>query len=136
MAFVHGKSTNITIAAKNISPFTKTSSFEKTGDMHETTGYQPTGDAKTKAGGLIDGKFTCSGTYDNTVSIGPRNALLALVGTTVACVRNVEGVGSGKPNDAFSGVLTKYVETNPVDDMVTWSAEVEISGPVVTTTLP
>jgi hypothetical protein len=33
-------------------------------------------------------------------------------------------------------VLTKYVETNPVDDMVTWSADFEISGPVVTTALP
>jgi hypothetical protein len=134
MAFVHGKTTKITIAAKDISPYTKTSSFEKSADMHDTTGYGATD--HTKAGGLGDGKFTCSGTYDNTASVGPRNALLALVGTTVACVRNPEGVGTGKPNDAFSGVLTKYVETNPVDDMVTWSAEVEISGAVVTTTLP
>lgn len=136
MSFVHGKSTKITIAAKDISPFTKTSSFEKTGDFHDVTGYSPPGDAKTKAGGLNDGKFTCAGTYDNTAGVGPRNALLALVGTSVACVRNPEGVGTGKPNDAFSGVLTKYVETNPVDDMVTWSAEVEISGPVITTSLP
>jgi hypothetical protein len=136
MAFVHGKNTKITIATKDISPYTKTSSFEKTGDSHDTTGYSPTGDAKTKAGGLIDGKFTCGGTYDNTASTGPRNALLALVGTTVACVRNPEGTGTGKPNDAFNGVLIKYVETNPVDDMISWSAEVDISGPVTTTSLP
>jgi hypothetical protein len=134
MGFVHGKTTKITIATKDISPYTKTSSFEKSADVHDTTGYGATD--HTKAGGLGDGKFTCSGTYDNTVSVGPRNALLALVGTTVACVRNVEGTGTGKPNDAFSGVLTKYVETNPVDDMVTWSAEIEISGAVVTTALP
>jgi hypothetical protein len=134
MAFVHGKTTKITIATKDISAYTKTSSFEKSADVHDTTGYGATD--HTKAGGLGDGKFTCGGTYDNTASTGPRNALLALVGTTVACIRNPEGTGTGKPNDAFSGVLTKYVETNPVDDMISWSAEIEISGPVTTTALP
>jgi hypothetical protein len=134
MAFAHGRTTKITVATKDISPYTKTSSFEDSADVHDTTGYGAT--AKTKAGGLLDGKFTCSGTYDNTVSVGPRNALLSLVGTTVAVVRNPEGTGTGKPNDAFSAVLSKYTETNPVDDMVTWSAEFEISGAVLTTALP
>ena len=134
MAFVHGKTTKITVATKDISPYTKTSSFEVDGDVHDTTGYGAT--AHTKSGGLLDGKFTCGGTYDNTASTGPRNALLPLVGTQVAVVRNPEGTGTGKPNDAFSAVLTKYVETNPVDDMVSWSAEMEISGVVTTTALP
>lgn len=134
MAFVHGRTTKITVAAKDISPYTKTSTFEKSGDVHDTTGYGATD--HTKAGGLGDGKFTAGGTYDNTASTGPRNALLPLVGTTVACVRNPEGATTGKPNDSFSGVLTKYTETNPVDDMITWALEIEISGPVTTTTLP
>lgn len=134
MAFVHGRTTKLVIATKDVSPFTKTSSFEKSADVHDTTGYGATD--HTKAGGLGDGKFTCGGTYDNTASVGPRNALLALVGTTVATVRNPEGLGTGKPNDAFSGVLTKYTETNPVDDMITWAAEIEISGAVTTTALP
>lgn len=105
-------------------------------DFHDTTGYTPTVPNRRKAGGLLDGKFTMSGIYDNTVSVGPRNALLSLVGTTVAVIRNLEGVGTGKPNDAFNAVLTKYVETNPVDDMVTWSADMEIDGAVTTTALP
>lgn len=134
MAFVHGRTTKLTVATKDISPYTKTSSFEKSADVHDTTGYGATD--HTKAGGLGDGKFTCGGTYDNTVSTGPRNALLSLVGTTVAVVRNPEGIGTGKPNDAFSAVLSKYTETNPVDDMVTWAAEMEISGAVTTTALP
>lgn len=134
MAFVHGRLTKLVVATKDISPYTKTSSFEKSADVHDTTGYGATD--HTKAGGLGDGKFTAGGTYDNTVSTGPRNAMLALVGTTVAVVRNPEGIGTGKPNDAFSAVLTKYTETNPVDDMITWAAEMEISGPVVTTALP
>lgn len=136
MAFIHGQFTKVTIATKDISPYVKTSTFTEEADFHDTTGYNPTGGRKTKNGGLLDGKFVMSGTYDNTVSVGPRNALRSLLGTTVACVRNVEGTGTGKPNDAFSGVLTKYEETNPVDDMVTWSAEIEMSGAVTTTALP
>jgi hypothetical protein len=134
MAFVHGRLTKLLIATKDISPYTKTSSFEKSSDVHDTTGYGATD--HTKSPGLGDGKFTAGGTYDNTVSVGPRNAMLALVATTVAVVRNPEGTGTGKPNDAFSMVLTKYTETNPVDDMVTWAIEGEISGAVVTTALP
>ena len=134
MAFVHGRLTGITVATKDISPYCKTSSYEGSADVHETTGYGKT--AKTKEGGLLDGKFTCGGTYDNTALTGPRNALKPLLGTTVAVVRKPEGTGTGKPLDTFSGVLTKYVETNPVDDMVTWSAEFEISDVVVTTTQP
>jgi hypothetical protein len=134
VAFSHGRLTKITVATKDISPYTKTSTFEDSADVHDTTGYGAT--AHTKAGGLLDGKFTAGGTYDNTVSVGPRNALMSLVGTSVAVVRNVEGTGTGKPNDAFTAVLTKYTETNPVDDMVTWSAEFEISGAVTTTALP
>ena len=134
MAFVHGRDTSITVATKDISPYCKTSSLELSADVHETTGYGK--QAKTKSGGLLDGKFTMGGTYDNTASTGPRNALKPLVGTTVAVVRKPEGTGTGKPQDAFSGVLSKYVETNPVDDMVTWSAEIEVSDVITTTTLP
>ncbi len=132
MAFVHGKDTVITVATKDISAYCKTSSYEGSADVHETTGYGK--QAKTKQGGLLDGKFSCGGTYDNTASTGPRAALKPLLGTTVAVIRKPEGTGTGKPQDAFSAVLSKYVETNPVDDMVTWSAEFEISDVVTTTT--
>ena len=131
MASVHGKDTVITVATKDISPYCKTSSYEGSADVHDNTGYGK--QAHTKAGGLLDGKFTCGGTYDNTVSTGPRNALKSLLGTTVAVVRKPEGTGTGKPSDAFSAVLSKYVETNPVDDLVSWSAEFEISDVVTTT---
>lgn len=134
MATSHGRLTKITIATKDVSPFCKTSTYEMGADVHDTTGYSATN--KRKAGGLKDGKFTCGGTYDNTVLVGPRIVLHGNEGTTMAIVRNVEGIGAGKPNDAFSAVLAKYTESNPVDDMVTWSADFEIDGPVVTTALP
>lgn len=134
MATSHGKKTVITIATKDISPYTKNSELNKTAATHNTTGYGV--DDELYAGGLRNNKFTCSGVYDNTVSTGPRNVLNAAVGTILAIVRKVEGTGTGLPQDAFSAVLEKYVESNPHDDMVTWSADFQISGPVTTTAQP
>lgn len=136
MATAHGKNTKVTVATKDISPYCKTSNYERTASTHNTTGYAPTGDAETYAGGLKGGKFTAGGTYDNTVSVGPRNALHGQEGVTQAIVRMVEGSGTGKPSDAFSAVLEKYAESNPHDDMVSWSAEWQITGPVTTTAQP
>ena len=84
-------------------------------------------------GGLTDSKFTMSGTYDSTAVTGPRAALNPLLATTVAVIRQPEGAGTGKPQDSFSAVLTGYVETNPVADMVKWSAEFQVSGAVNST---
>jgi len=134
VSIAHGRLTKITVATKDISPYCKTSSYEMGADVHDSTGYGATN--KGKAGGLKEGKFTCGGTYDNTALVGPRIVLHSLVGTTVAVVRNVEGIGTGKPNDAFNAVLEKYVETNPVDDLVSWSADFQIDGVVTTTALP
>jgi hypothetical protein len=134
MTYVHGKDTVITVATKDISPFCKTSSYEGSAAVHTTTGYGKT--AVTKNGGLLDGKFSAGGTYDNTASTGPRNALKPLLGTTVTVVRKPEGTGTGRPQDTFSAVVSKYVETNPVDDMVTWSAEFEISDVIATIAQP
>lgn len=134
MAASHGKLTKITVATKDISPFTDNSSYAKNAPAHETTGYGV--NEETYVGGVQANTFSCSGKYDNTVSTGPRNALHTAVGTSVAVVRNVEGTGTGKPNDAFTWVITKYEESSPYNDVVKWSAEGNISGPITTTALP
>jgi hypothetical protein len=136
MATAHGKLTVLTIATKDISPYTKNSNIERTAKTHDVTGYAPSGDAEIYAGGLKTGKFTCSGVYDNTALVGPRLVLNGIEGTTVAIVRKVEGTGTGKPNDAFNAILEKYAESNPHDDMVTWSADFQITGPIVSTVQP
>lgn len=128
MAFVHGKDTFVSVATKNLSAYTDSSELERSGDSHDVTTYGNV--AHRKGGGLLDGKFTMSGTYDNTAVNGPRAALEPLVGTVTAIIRQADGVGVGKAQDSFNGLLTKYVETNPVADMVKWSAEFEIDGDV------
>jgi len=128
MAFVHGKNTFVSVGGTDLSDFTDSSELNRTADSHDTTTYG--NDSHRKSGGLLDGKFTMSGTYDNTASTGPRAVLEPKLGTTTAVVRQPEGTGAGKPQDSFNAVLVSYVETSPTADMVKWSAEFEIDGDV------
>ena len=129
MAKVHGKNTVITVDGDDLSQYTNNSAFERTADSHDVTGYGA--DSKSYNAGLLDGKFTMGGTYDNTADSGPAAVLRPLIGgDAVTVVRRPDGTGSGKAQDSFSAILIKYSESNPVADMVTWEAEWQISGDV------
>jgi hypothetical protein len=134
MTTSHGKLTVVLVATRDVSPYTKTSSIERSASVHNTTGYGV--DDVLNAGGLREGKFTMGGVYDNTVLVGPSIVMDPLVGQAAPIVRRVEGTGSGKPQQTFTAILEKFVESSPHDDMVTWSADWTISGPVTKTTQP
>lgn len=131
MGWQHGKHTVITVDTKDISAFCSTSELTRGADSHDVTGYGK--DDHVFEGGLRKGSFSCEGTYDNTAVTGPRAVLDPLIGTVVACTREPEGTGTGKPHQAFSAMLEEYVETNPVADMVKWSAKFTVSDAVTTT---
>ena len=131
MAFVHGKNTVVKVATKDLSGYTDTSELPRTADSHDVTTYGNV--AHRKAGGLLDGTFTMSGTYDSAAVNGPRAVLEPLLGTVAAIIRQTEGAGTTKPQDSFSALLTGYTETNAVADMVKWSAAFEIDGDVDST---
>lgn len=130
MAFVHGRDTFISIAATDLSAFTNTSEFTRTADSHDVTTYGK--DDHVFSGGLGNGTFTCGGVYDNGAS-GPRDTLEPLIGTVVALIRRPEGTGSGLPQDTVNILITSYVETSPVADMVAWSLEGQCSDAVAST---
>lgn len=131
MAFQHGKSTFISLAGDNLSAFTTTSQLERSADSHDVTTYGK--DDHVFAGGLGNGTATISGIYDNTAVTGPRAVIMPLVGTVVELIRQPEGTGSGKPQDVVDVLVLKYVETNPVADMVTWSCDLQLSDAIDTT---
>jgi hypothetical protein len=131
MAFQHGKDTVLKVATIDISQYTDTSELEVGADDHDVTTYGK--DDHVYQGGLGNHAFKCSGTYDTTAVTGPRALLKPLVGTTAAIVRQPEGAGAGKPQDAFNLVITKYVESNPVADMVKWSLEGKVSDAIDST---
>lgn len=130
MAKVHGKNGSIELDEVDISPYTNTIDWDTSADTHDTTTFGQTG--HTYAGGLTDGKVSLKGIYDNTASTGPRDSVAALLGQTVEFVYRPEGVGAGKPESTCNVVVNSYKESVPVADMITWEAELTISGAVTT----
>lgn len=125
--FVHGRNTYISIASFDMSSYTSKSEFKRGADSHDTTAYGATW--KGNDPGLKEASFSCEGTYDSTTN-GPHDKLEPLVGTKVALIRRVEGTGTGKPETSCQIVVTGYVESSPVNDMVKWSFEGVIDGAV------
>jgi len=129
MAFQHGRHTVITLDGSDLSAFTNTSELGRTADSHDVTTYGQ--NSHVFEGGLGNGTASLSGIYDNGVT-GPRGVIEPLVGTVVELVRQPEGAGSGLPQDTVQVLVTGYTETNPVADMVAWSAELQLSGDIDT----
>jgi len=130
----HGRLAVLKVATLDISLSCKTSALEESADVHDTSGYGVAN--RTKAGGLIDGKFTASGTYDIGTVTGTPLALEGQRGNTLALILQATGAGTGKQQDVFSAVLAKFTKSVPVDEMVSWAAEFEITGPIVRTVQP
>lgn len=132
MSKTHGKDTVIKVGSDSVKG--TTSQIERNADEHDVTEYGD--DDGVYNGGIRRGTFTISGFYDTTTGTGPRAILNPAVGTILTIQRQPEGTGSGKAQDEFEALLTKYTETNPAADMVTWSADFRISGPVDSTAQP
>jgi hypothetical protein len=62
--------------------------------------------------------------------------LRPLVGTVVELVHQPEGAGAGKPQDVVDVLVTKYTQTHPVADMVTWAVDLQFSDDVNSTAQP
>lgn len=129
--FVHGRRTVITLNGADLSIYCTTSQLEVNSDKHDVTTYGK--DQHVYNGGLGDGASTMSGIYDSTASVGPRAVIKPLIGTVVQLIRRPEGTGTGKPQDKVNVLVEKYVETNPVADMVTWSCDMQPSDSFDTT---
>ena len=132
MTFVHGSDTFFSLGGKDISQYVTTSQLEQNADSHDVTTYGKK--AHVFKGGLKNGSASASGIYDNTLVSGPRAAIKPLVGSVVELIRRPEGTGTGKPQDTVNVLVLKYVETNPVADMVTWSVDMQLSDELVPST--
>lgn len=133
MAFVHGKGTAVTIDSDNLSAFANSVTFTRTADSHDVTTFGKT--AKVYQSGLKDGTANIEGIYDSTASTGPGAVLRPLVGgAAVELVYEPEGSGLGKPVATVDVIVTSYEETAPVADMITWTAELQLSDTIADTT--
>lgn len=131
MTFVHGRHTKVTINAIDLSTFTKTTSWEGSVATHNTTTYGPTREDESFAAGLGTGKITISGVYDDGVA-GPDAILEPLMNAKAAIefVLMVKGAGTGLPQKSCDVIVTSFNASDPVDDMVQWTSELQRTGPV------
>lgn len=132
MGFVHGKGTVVSVDSNDMSVFSTSCEYELKAEAHEVTAFGS--DNKVFAGGLKESSFKLEGTYDDTADVGPRATLEPATGTVVEIIYKPEGAGVGKPTRTFDGLLTTYTETDPVGDMIKFSAQFQGSGAVAVTT--
>lgn len=132
MAFIHGKNTVVTVDSDDLSAFSEASSFTSTTETAEVSSYGTM--AKQFIGGLTDGTFTLSGSYDDGAT-GPRGTLqpLQIAGAAITVIRQPEGAGAPMPQDSFSAIITSYVESAPVGDKIGWTCDFQITGAIDST---
>lgn len=138
MAFRHGSKASITINSVDLSAYSDNLSLDITPETADTTGFGSTW--RTHLPGLIGATLSVSGSYDPTATSGPAAAINDAITAQasagyVAVVDKPGGSGTGQRNNAFNAIVSGYNETSTVDDKVTWSAELTVTGAVTMTTL-
>jgi hypothetical protein len=94
----------------------------------ETTTFGVTGGAKTYITGLNDATLSVSGRFDATVDAH----LAGILGqdATVSFEYGPAGSTVGYIKFTGEGIMTKYDLSSPVGDVVSFSADFQITGPV------
>lgn len=135
MAFRHGKNAQIYIGTNEISAYCDQLDQSTDVDMAETSTFGV--GWKTFLAGLIGSTLNIAGKYDGTASTGPAAIINACItgGTAWSMKYFPGGSATGQRSDAFSGLVTNYSESSPVGDVVTFSASIQVTGTVTSTTL-
>ena len=131
--FAHGKSTDFAIddtggSSRNISDTLTDVSFPQTIDTTETTAFGSSN--KSYIVGLKDTTISVSGIWDATVDG-------YISGTEPASRSFIFGpAGSTSGNVKYTGeaIMTNYSQSNPVGDVVTFTADFQVTGAVTRTT--
>lgn len=127
--FAHGKSTDFAIddtggTSRNISDTLTDVSFPQTIDTAETTAFGSSN--KSYIVGLKDTTISVSGIWDATVDG-------YLSGTEPASRSFIFGpAGSTSGNVKYTGeaIMTNYSQSNPVGDVVSFTADFQVTGSV------
>ncbi len=135
MAFTHGKGTVFKIdnAAGTITALT---SFVDSVDLKHSVGVAKTttmgSEVETYVSGQSDGTLSISGKWDGTATTGPHAILTGLIGleTTSSFEYGPSGSTSGMVKKTGECFLTGYVVSAPVGDVVTFTADFQITGAI------
>jgi hypothetical protein len=133
VAFVHGKVAYLMVNTKDISAFCDSISMSVSVATGDTTTF---GSAWASAlAGIASGSFSVSGKYDPTATSGPADVFENCItgGVAVAVVHRPGGTGTPQRNNACNAIVTGYSESSPVGDIVTFSAELQMTGALTST---
>ena len=139
MATVHGKSSSVVLSgmsgpvsgSQDISSYLNTVTWDFGQDVHDVSTFGVNDHVFTY--GLKNGTFSIGGFYDSTLPGGPWFVLQQSLGQRPTIAFKPEGTGTGKPSHSFTAVLTNYSQSNPVADMITFTADFNVSGAVTST---
>lgn len=129
MAFKHGKNTKVLIGNYDLSQFLNEASVNQSVETGETTTYGK--DAKTYIVGLSDGTISMGGMFDGQA--GATDAVLSsYLGDSAGAVITIapEGLAHGARVKSAHTLGTSYEISSPVADVVSVSAEAQVSGGV------
>lgn len=131
MAFVHGKETHFTLddsggTPRDISTYLTSVSFPRSQELADTTTFGAS--AKTFIAGFGDATITIEGNWDPTVD-GYLAGVVGVAGT-LSFVYGPEGSTGGDVKYTGECVLTSYETSSGINDVTTFSAELQVSGAV------
>tara|TARA_A100001201_G_scaffold21053_1_gene23354 strand:- start:247 stop:657 length:411 start_codon:yes stop_codon:yes gene_type:complete len=131
MAFVHGKDSVFKIdnsggSLTDISAYVNSVDMPQTVDVAETTVLGK--DNKTFIVGLKDATISLAGLWDSTVD-GIFGAVLGQ-SATLSFEYSPEGTTSGNVKYTGEAILTSYSKNSPVGDVVSYSADLQVSDAV------
>ena len=131
MAFVHGKDSVFKIdnsggSLTDISAYVNSVDMPQTVDVAETTVLGK--DNKTYIVGLKDATISLAGLWDSTID-GIFGAVLGQ-SATLSFEYSPEGTTSGNVKYTGEAILTSYSKNSPVGDVVSYSADLQVSDAV------
>ena len=141
MACVHGngavfKIDNAAGTLQTLTAYIDSIDFSNSVDMAESTTMGA--EAKTYLSGQSDATMSISGKYDSTASTGPDVVLNGIIGNEATSTFEVgpEGSTAGKTRYTGECFLTAYTVSMPVGDVVTFSADFQITGAITKNAFP
>jgi hypothetical protein len=137
MAFVHGKSAVFKLddsggTLRDLSSYLDDIGFPRDIETAETTTFGVAGSAKTYIVGLSDATISISGKFDATAD----GYLAGVVGNSATLSFEYGPAGSTGGNVKYTGecIMTSYEVSASVGDVVTASADFQVTGQITRTT--
>lgn len=140
MAYVHGKKSKFSVdnaagSLTELSAYLDEVGFPRSVETAEVTTF---GDnAKEYIVGLSDATISISGKFDAAGSSTPDVVLSGILGqdatVTFEYQPNNAAVSATNPKYSGEAILTSYEVSSPVGDVVTFSAEFQVSGAITRT---